>query len=286
MLIIAVITGALSLITGCNNHEMPAKSTTTETTHSQQELQTLVTNAMLTTGQASSYKTEFVFDSNFTMSDSNSSKTQMRSTLTGKIECDNSSDKSHITVIMSMYPSLGEESSHNTTAEIYIISDTVYLKRDDSQWKQSSYSQISDLFYTNAVEHLFDLLKLIKDFKFQGYETINGHDFYILESTPNPDSLSKWLDKYKPKPPYPVTTGPNGPNYTTTQKPLSEIFNDFTCTLYIQKTTMLIKDIAVKFAIKDNISQTTENLDVSMTIKIYDYNQPIEINLPKEISNT
>ena len=271
-LILAIILAVLSF-SGCGEKAAgpeEAGATTSAVALSQPELGKLISDAALALVQASAYKVDL--DMNMAAKASSGNETsQGVYTITIKGEIDQSARKSHVTVfISSNIEKSGNLSSYNETIEMYILPEWVYTKTEIPQWVKKPYTGEAAAMYLSAIEQQLELLKSATDLKFLKHETLDGSDCYVVEFTPDPVSIASWLLNYTIL----------GISQDTSDK-FSKTFKNLTCTAWIDKKTKLLKNMDIVLGI------TPENVsaDINMTMKMYDYNQPVDITLPPETAN-
>jgi len=266
-LLLAVVLTAASLLfsSGCKS---------TEAAPSQQELQKLVSDAVVAGGQASTYKV----DLNMTMAikaSSGNETNQGEFTTIIKSENDRSARKSHVNFYMSsVITSGGRPSSSNLSIEMYVFPDFMYAKRT-TQWTKQPYREEAVTPGANELDQHLALLKSVYDLKFLRYETLDSSDYYVVEMTPDSVLATSWFLKHSI---FGVDSDPDKES-----KNLKRI----TYTAWIDKKTMLLKKVDLVFGFEmDAQTPDADTADVNMTMNINDYNIPLSIALPPEATDT
>ncbi len=112
------------------------------------------------------------------------------------------------------------------------------------------------------------LLKSGTNPRFLRYEPLDGSDNYVLELTPNPLEATSWFLKKM--------------IFGSESQPEDEVKNlkDLDCTVWIDKSSLLLNKVDLSHSWLDNGSDATE---VNAAVKIYDYNQPLNLAPPTDI---
>ncbi|HDH41608.1 MAG TPA: hypothetical protein ENG12_04305 [Candidatus Altiarchaeales archaeon] len=174
-------------------------------------------------------------------------------TMSGKGKVDEKNKKMHTETTMSM-------SGMTMEMEQYIIGDTQYLKIPMLGWVKNRTSE--DIWdeknYANLVKDMG--VELLDD------EKVDGKDCYVLRIKPK--DISKIFE---------AITQQMGSTSTLTAEDLESI-KDIGFKEWIAKDTFLVRKMFVNLQMeKDNTK-----MNMSMTMRFYDYNKPMEIILPEE----
>jgi hypothetical protein len=288
LVLAAILIFSLPAFTGCRGTVAAPAATSSLTAPKQEELQQILSDSILTLSEASSYKVDFNLDMDFT-STGNETIFQMGAAITNKGEVNVLSHESHMTILSSIYLGTKTIPSANKTYELYVLPDAIFVKDGKSQFKQNLYNEtILAKYEANAVEQQLALLKSISDIKFLVYETLDNSDCYVVEAVPDLKAVAKRLGSYLPQPPVPQgpwSTTPSPSELISTTPPLSEIVKSLSFTLWIEKETKYLRKVVFLVKIEDKVSQARPGLiDFNITMKLYDYNQIIDITLPSELA--
>ncbi|RLI88646.1 MAG: hypothetical protein DRO62_03345 [Candidatus Altiarchaeales archaeon] len=173
--------------------------------------------------------------------------------MSGKGKVDEKNKKMHAETTMSM-------SGMTMEMEQYIIGDTQYMKIPMLGWVKNRTSEDiwSEGSYANLVKDMG--VELLDD------EKVDGKDCYVLEIKPK--DISKIFE---------VITQQMGSTSTLTAEDLESV-KDVGFKEWIAKDTFLVRKMFVNLQMeKDNTA-----MDMSMTMRFYDYDEPMKIILPEE----
>jgi outer membrane lipoprotein-sorting protein len=208
-------------------------------------------------------------------------------------------------IAMTMQVEATGEEDVDMAAEVYLIDNTFYMMTDalgmmtdvfgmGPTWLKLELTEMEELAemeelpegYWNQEELLEFQQELLEasEIEVTGSERVDGIDCYVLES--NPDMKQLWqtvMEMYE-------TTG-----LDMTDMPedfvdyLDEMFDSFTQKLWVAKDTYLPMKVEVEmtmdFTAEDVGSPDEEGevaVDLFMSMLIFNYNQPVSIELPPE----
>jgi outer membrane lipoprotein-sorting protein len=208
-------------------------------------------------------------------------------------------------IAMTMQVEATGEEDVDMAAEVYLIDNTFYMMTDalgmmtdvfgmGPTWLKLELTELEELEemeelpegYWNQEELLEFQQELLEasEIEVTGSERVDGIDCYVLES--NPDMKQLWqtvMEMYE-------TTG-----LDMTDMPedfvdyLDEMFDSFTQKLWVAKDTYLPMKVEVEmtmdFTAEDVGSPDEEGevaVDLFMSMLIFNYNQPVSIELPPE----
>jgi hypothetical protein len=177
--------------------------------------------------------------------------------------------------------------SQNMTIQMYMLADTVYMNLEiqpfGKQWiKMAVSDELKKAYDLNAVEQQLAPLELYKDVKFLRYETFDGSECYVLSVAPDMQKILSWVGKDLP-------AGLNETNLDA----VSKMFKSVSYTLWIAKDTGYIRnlDASMRLELTPDQFNTGEIVDfsslvsdITMNLKMFDYNKAITVTLPPEAS--
>ena len=190
----------------------------------------------------------------------------------------------------------GEEDM-DMAAEMYLVDDTFYILTDalgmGSMWMKLELSDIEELpegygeqedmseLQTEMLEFLPELLEAF-EIEVTGSERVDGIDCYVLESNPDTEQLWEMFMEMFETMELETTDIPED-----TEDYLDEMFDSFSVKQWIAKDTYLTMkvelEINMEFSAEDVGEPEEEgeaDIDMSLTVLVYDYNQPVSIELP------
>lgn len=185
---------------------------------------------------------------------------------------------------------LGKDKSFGTEMEMYYIGNELYMKMDigipefPARWMKMEIPE-DYLESQNQLEQQLELLNA-SEIEVLGSERIDGIDCYVLKVTPDMEKLWEVIS-----------------NKPGTGEQVKEL-GDFNLGDIIKETSVkywIAKDtkFPMKTFTKMKMEFTSESLNISdsvteelfmtmdseVEVKYYDYNEPVEIELPKEAKN-
>ncbi|HUV44887.1 MAG TPA: DUF6612 family protein [Dehalococcoidales bacterium] len=170
------------------------------------------------------------------------------------------------------------EATIEADMDMYFVDDTMYTLMEIptlgniSMWVKSDIPPEMHGQMTQ-VEDQVDLLRL-SEVKLIGTETVAGKVCYVLELVPNPDALWEFVSQKMAATGVPVPT-------LEEETIIRDIARNYSAKQWITIDNFLLCKAAMDMEM--TISDTT--MDITMTLVISDYNQPVSIELPPEAEN-
>jgi len=263
--------------------------TTAATAPGQQELQQVLTNSVAAMKKVSTYR--FVMNMGIKMDitgGSEAGKMNMTSTIGGDIN----QTTREMTMVMDMSLNMNTKTAapvaQNVSLQMYLLSDMLYMNMAlpplGKVWvKMPLTEELKEAYNLNAVEQQLAPLESVKDLNFLRYETLDGSDCYVLTVTPDMQKILSWVGKDLP-----------AELNTDNLEQISKMFKNLSYTLWIARDSGLIKNMDVAMRLEMSPDQFASGkatdfqslaMDVTMTMKMFDYNKNISIVLPPEAKN-
>ena len=211
----------------------------------------------------------------------------MTMSMVGAIDYDNMQMMMDIDMIMAM----PGEDDVEMAMQTYIVDDTMYMMADmamlgmpDPMWMKSplpeeDWADISGQM--NQVDYIAELLEAV-EVDLIGSETIDGTDCYVLELIPDVDQLWQLAMQQS-------DISGQGMLPSVDDELLSEMFQDFSVKYWVAKDTYLLAKAIIDWSMEltpEAMGYPDEegvvNMDVSMIMLAYGYNEPVTIVLPPE----
>ena len=195
----------------------------------------------------------------------------------------------------------GEEDT-DMEAEMYLVDNTFYIMTDalgmGPMWMKLDMSEMEELpeeyweqpdlseLPPEMLEFLTELLEAF-EIEVTGSERVDGIDCYVLESTPDMEQLWQMsMEMYE-------TMGLEMPDMTDMPEDfedlLDEMFDSFSVKQWIAKDTYFPMKVEIEIIMEftaEDVGEPEEEgeaaIDLFMTMLIYNYNQPVSIELPPE----
>jgi hypothetical protein len=188
---------------------------------------------------------------------------------------------------MDMLMDIAQEEPQNMSAEIYLVDGWMYMKANVPEMgEQWSKMELTDELWAqqSQISSMTDFLKSPLNLESAEVETIRGIDCYVLNISPNEETLANWMAGQ-------MQSGEG--DFSPDDMGISQMFQNFTVKEWIAKDTYLPvrQQIAMKFDRASVEPQATPNLldqmamEIKATIDYYDYNQAVNIQLPPEALN-
>jgi len=187
---------------------------------------------------------------------------------------------------MTMNMEVTGEEDIDVEAEMYLVDNTFYILTDmlgmGPTWMKLEMSEMEELpeEYWEEADLLELPTELLEAFevKVTGSERVGGVDCYVLESTPDMEQLWQMFETTELE----MTDIPEDFEHY-----FDEMFDSFSMKEWIAKDTyfpMKVEiEISMEFAPEAMGFPEEEgeaNIDIVMTMLLYDYNQPVSIELP------
>ena len=146
------------------------------------------------------------------------------------------------------------------TGQIYIVGDWMYMEITGMGWIKMELEEDTWEQEDMTAQQLM-VLENYAEVKILGREQISGIDCYKIEVVPDLQSLWDWVMEEEDI------------GYLGYDIDLDELFEEFTITVWIATDSY--------FMVQSSIDMTMQFLGrVSETITCYDFNEPVDINLP------
>jgi hypothetical protein len=208
------------------------------------------------------------------------------------VEVDSSStldiENSQMKMDMTMYMAIPGEEDVDMAIEMYFIENMIYMMMDvpgmgaTATWMKSeaptgTWDEVTAEW--GGLNSYLDLLELA-EVEVTGSETVGGIDCYVVEITPDMEQLWQIFMQQSE-----LTWGMP----EIDEEFLDEVFRSYSVKQWIAKDTYLLAkaeiDIEMEFTpealgFPDEEGELTMN--ATLTILVYDYNQPVSIELPPE----
>ncbi len=181
---------------------------------------------------------------------------------------------------MSIVMDIPNEGKHTANAKIYSMDGWLYVKTtvpdSGEQWTKM---ELTDELWKvqSQFSSMIDFLKIPSGIYLSGSETIQGIDCFVVEVTPDPESLLDWAAGQ-------TLLGQNDTSLKDVVR--DETFRKFTVKEWIAKDTLLpikaIVEIAMDISSDEIGSDTGNVLDISVSITFSEYGNTVNIQLPPE----
>jgi hypothetical protein len=295
---------SLPLIPGCTNTQTSTPAGTTPSASpattaatpgitaappSQAELQKTLTGAVAGIQKVSSYR--FVMNMTIKLDITGGSKagtTDFSSIIGGDVN--QTAHEIAMTMDISLKSATNNASptSQNVSLLMYVKAGTLYLNTElpplGKQWlKMPVTEDLEQVYGLNTVALQLAPVDASKDIKFLRYENFDGSECYVVNVTPDIQKILSWLGDNLP-----ATLN------TANMEQVSRIFKTLSYTLWLARDSGLVKKMNVtmrleasadQFASDEKVDLQKLTMDVNLTMRMFDYNQPISITLPAAAEN-
>jgi hypothetical protein len=285
LLIVAIL--SMLVIPGCSDNEASPETTAPLVTPGQQELQQVLTNALAAMKKMNTC-TFYIYTGTGmeTTGGSQPGKADFKSTMTGAINHITNQVCNTISVNLDGDIKWANAVSHNLSEEIYLLDNSLYVHQEivpiGKQWLKTPFSdEMKDVYVLNAVSYQLAPLESVRDLKIKGYQILDGTECYVLTMTPDASVIMGWL----------VEDLPAQLSYNMTIERVAKILKDISYTIWIARDTGLLKNMDANFRLEmkyddfNALEATTFDkftMDITVSLKIFDYNKPVSIVLPPE----
>jgi len=186
---------------------------------------------------------------------------------------------------MNMTMNVPEEDQQQMGMEIYIVDEWVYVRMSipevGEEWmKMELTPEMWGLW--EQVDQQVELLETATEVKFVGSEAVNGIQCYVFDIMPDMEQLAEYLAQQQ------VMLGMG----LTEMENLEELLDKTSLSIeeWIAKDSSLLMKAQANMRVEvtpDDVGATPEDfdkmtMDLSMDMTVYDYNQPVSIELPPE----
>lgn len=273
--------------TACNG-DTPAEDTVDDDLPGLPSAEEIAEGVMESVDNASSYQ----FDMDMTMDMTGEAEGEvididMSMSMVGAIDYNNMQMMMDIDMNMAM----PGEDDMEMAMQTYVVDDTMYMMADmamlgmtEPMWMKSAlpeedWADISGQM--NQVDYIAELLDAV-EVNLIGSETIDGIDCYVLELIPDVDQLWQLAMQQS-------DIGGQGMLPSIDDELLSEMFQDFSVKYWVAKDTYLLAKAIIDWTMEltpEAMGYPDEegvvNMDVSIIMLAYGYNEPVSIVLPPE----
>ncbi len=254
-----------------------------------QELQQVVADSLDVVENATSYGFSLDMDINAEAT-GGSQAGKMGMTIKSDGDADIAANNMKMNLDMSIDSSIPEnEGSQSVSAEIYMLTDWMYMKMDitgmGKKWYKTPVTDEAKQAYDlDMVSQQLAPLESMGEIKFVKYESVDGSQCYVLKIVPDLVSMKDWLEQQQ------MTTG----TFDWSQvENLEDVFKELSYTVWIAKDTKLMKKLNMTMGIEMTPEQAGASesdfdkmtMDIEMDMEIQDYNEPVTITLPDEAEN-
>jgi hypothetical protein len=178
-----------------------------------------------------------------------------------------------------------EEDQQQMGMEIYIVDEWVYVRMSipevGEEWmKMELTPEMWGLW--EQVDQQVELLETATEVKFVGSEVVNGIQCYVFDIMPDMEQLAEYLAQQQ------VMLGMG----LAEMENLEELLDKTSLSIeeWIAKDSSLLMKAQANMRVEvtpDDVGATPEDfdkmtMDLSMDMTVYDYNQPVSIELPPE----
>jgi len=288
---------SLLFIPGCTDQE-GTEPTTPEGTEptpegtelSQSELQNILMDSMLAIREAETYK--FIMDTTMTVEVSggeDEGKMDMTMIATGVTSPKRGEMQMTMDMSMDMEGVPMEEGMQNTSMEMYMLEDFIYMKMNipemGEHWMKMSLSEeLKEEFDLNMVDQQLMPLESPVEIELTGYEIFDGSECYVLNIVPDMPSLIQWLGQHKMV---------NMEVDWESMEAIADAFKELSYVCWIAKDSKLMKRLKADMLMEITGEQTgfpdsdfdKMTMDMSTDMAMFDYNEPVSIVLPDEAKN-
>lgn len=254
-----------------------------------QELQQVVADSMSAVKNATSYGFSLDMDINAEAT-GGSQAGKMGMTIKSDGDADIAANNMKMNLDMSIDSSIPEnEGSQSVSAEIYMLTDWMYMKMDitgmgEKWYKTPVTDEVKQAYDLDMVSQQLAPLESMGEIKFVKYESVDGSQCYVLKIVPDLVSMKDWLEQQQ------MTTG----TFDWSQvENLEDVFKELSYTVWIAKDTKLMKKLNMTMGIEmtpeqagaseSDFDKMTMNIELEMEIQ--KYNEPVTITLPDEAEN-
>jgi hypothetical protein len=186
---------------------------------------------------------------------------------------------------MNMTMNVPEEDQQQMSMQIYIVDEWVYVRMSipevGEEWmKMELTPEMWGLW--EQVDQQVELLETATEVKFVGSEVVNGIQCYVFDIMPDMEQLAEYLAQQQ------AMLGMG----LAEMENLEELLDKTSLSIeeWIAKDSSLLMKAQANMRVEvtpDDVGATPEDfdkmtMDLSMDMTVYDYNQPVSIELPPE----
>ena len=191
-------------------------------------------------------------------------------------EVDNRNHKMQMSMGMNM-PMLGE-----TNMEMYFIEDTMYMGMEmmgRTEWVKTELGETEKENIWNQQSYIEKEMGMIKNSKVElsGDEKVRGVDSWVIKITPDKNSLEEYVMSEMSQ---------SSSELDEDEMPGMD-FKNIEIKYWIAKDSYFItkQEAQMDFTMTDEKSGESMNIEMDVSVELYDYNEPVNIVLPKDALN-
>ena len=184
---------------------------------------------------------------------------------------------------MDMSMDIPEMGVQTVGTEVYMVGEWMYTGVDilgmDTQWMKMPADQAM-WEEQSQVEQQIEFLKSAVDVELLADQAVDGTDCYVFEVVPSVEALGELLAQQ--------SSAMGGMDYS--QFDLADLFEEMRVKEWIAKDSYQVLKTEVYMRMQmapEDVGAAASDfermvMDINMTIRLYDYDQPVEISLPAE----
>ena len=262
LMVVVAIIGLVVISTGC----MDEKKTLSES-----DMENIKEKILESQNKIETYKMSMAMD--MTM-ESGGMDMSVDSSAEGEV--DNRNHKMQMSMGMNM-PMLGE-----TNMEMYFIEDTMYMGMEmmgRTEWVKTELGETEKENIWNQQSYIEKEMGMIKNSKVElsGDEKVRGVDSWVIKITPDKNSLEEYVMSEMSQ---------SSSELDEDEMPGMD-FKNIEIKYWIAKDSYFItkQEAQMDFAMTDEKSGESMNIEMDVSVELYDYNEPVNIVLPKDALN-
>jgi len=262
LMVVVAIIGLVVISTGC----MDEKKTLSES-----DMENIKEKILESQNKIETYKMSMTMD--MTM-ESGGMDMSVDSSAEGEV--DNRNHKMQMSMGMNM-PMLGE-----TNMEMYFIEDTMYMGMEmmgRTEWVKTELGETEKENIWNQQSYIEKEMGMIKNSKVElsGDEKVRGVDSWVIKITPDKNSLEEYVMSEMSQ---------SSSELDEDEMPGMD-FKNIEIKYWIAKDSYFItkQEAQMDFAMTDEKSGESMNIEMDVSVELYDYNEPVNIVLPKDALN-
>lgn len=266
---------SLPIVTGCNGGGGD---------FAEGELEQIILDAVNYTNNADSYSLFMNANASMDMeSEGEEGTMDLEMTMAG--DYDQKNTAMYMTMNTYMAMDIGfDMGAEEQSVEIYLVDDYVYVYSDGEWLKMPADEEVFQTYDVNLFQDQIALLKSLGELNFVEYETINGKDYYVIEIIPDFAAMLDFLGEEEL----------GGMDLSSEEMGIvQDMFDQLSYICWIEKDTGYLTKMKMQIEMKISGDDFKEmagvsgkmKMDMSITMEISGYNQPVNINLPSEAEN-
>ncbi|MBN1644052.1 MAG: hypothetical protein JW856_04470 [Dehalococcoidales bacterium] len=243
----------------------------------------IVANYMMAQSGITSYRADYTLTYDIEVSEAEEETMNMSMYGTGTTVTDVKDKKLQMTMDMNI--EVPDEETQQASVEMYLVDGWLYTKVEiPDAYEQWSKAKGSDDFAEDDAARIIELVESATESTLQGTEKLNGINCYILEIVPDISKMWDWLMSQMGS----ELTG----SFDISQFDLSKIIESISCKVWVSKSgyrmvktevTLVMKIDAEAMGVpSEDEDSGSVAMSMSMSMTFYDYNEPVDINLPEE----